>query len=189
MYINLEASMSFIINENFNTKSTLIAHLQDGTRFVFSQGRFDRWCIFHVRKNKAHAVRDEEVFMVMSHYASGHTRFLLYRDFLSIFNEVTNHVNYDLVEKIVSISKAYPRPQEVQFILLFLYAGMIAEENKEKAILKKFIKRFGVHQVLIEGMSPTVAANYSRGKRWRELELECQVRGFYADYDILKLSA
>lgn len=181
--------MSFVINENFNAKSTLIANLQDGTRFVFSQGRFDRWCIFHIRENKAHAVRDEEVFKVLSGYASGHNRFVLYRDFLSIFNKVTNQVNYDLVGRIAYLSKAYSRPQEVQFILLFLYAGMIAEENKEKAILKKFIKRLGVHQVLIEGMHPTVAASFSRGKSWRELKLECQVRGFYANSDIMKLSA
>nr|WP_248298637.1 hypothetical protein [Pseudoalteromonas sp. JC3] len=161
----------------------------DGSRFVFSQGRFDRWCIFHIREHKAHAVRDEEVFQVMSHYAFGHARFMLYRDFLNIFNKVTNQVNYDLVEKIAYMSKAYPKPQEVQFILLFLYAGMIAEENKEKAILKKFIKRLGVHQVLIEGMSPKVAANYSRGKGWRELQLECDVRGFYSNNFFSLMSA
>jgi hypothetical protein len=161
--------MSFVINESFNAKSKLIAHLLDGTRLVFSQGRFDHWCIYYIREHTAHAVRDEEVFKVMHQYASGQTRFKLYRDFLAIFNRVTNEVNYDVVEMIAGLSKTYSSPVGVQFILLFLYAGMIAEENKDKAILKKYIKRLGVHQVLIEGMSPSIAANYSRGKGWREL--------------------
>jgi hypothetical protein len=66
---------------------------------------------------------------------------------------------------------------------------MIAEENKDKAILKKFIKRLGVHQVLIEKHDPVLAANYSKGKKWQVLKLECESRGFYSKQVVLKLSA
>ena len=58
------------------------------------------------------------------------------------------------------------------------YAGMIAEENKKHAILKKRIKRLGLHQILIEDADPKYAATFSEGKKWRELDVECTNRGF-----------
>jgi hypothetical protein len=38
-----------------------------------------------------------------------------------------------------------------------LYAGMISEENKTNAILKKRVKRLGIHQVLIQNSTPSEA--------------------------------
>jgi hypothetical protein len=102
---------------------------------------------------------------------------------------VTNVLNYDVVENIKNVAKKYPNSGEVELILIFLYAGMVAEENKDKAILKKYIKRLGVHQVLIEKMPAEIAANYSRGKNWRELKLECEARGFYTYNTQTQLSA
>jgi hypothetical protein len=66
----------------------------------------------------------------------------------------------------------------VENIFGILYAGMIAEEQKDKKILGKRIKRLGVHQVLVELVDPKIAANYSRGKRWSDLDIECKQRGF-----------
>lgn len=65
----------------------------------------------------------------------------------------------------------------------------IANQVNNKAILKKYIKRLGVHQVLVELMPPNMAANYSRRKKWQELRLECEARGFYSQDITLKLSA
>jgi len=59
-----------------------------------------------------------------------------------------------------------------------IYAGMIAEENKTNAILKKRIKRLGMYQVLILDMEPRRAAKYSYGKKWRELDKEMKTYGF-----------
>lgn len=55
---------------------------------------------------------------------------------------------------------------------------MIAEENKDYAILKKRIKRLGMHQILIEKISPEKASNFSRGRNWRELDKICKEYGF-----------
>ena len=55
---------------------------------------------------------------------------------------------------------------------------MFAEENKAQAKLKKRIKRLGAHQVLIEGRPPEVAAEFSKGRPWQELDEECRRRGF-----------
>ncbi|MGP9800511.1 DUF7004 family protein [Rheinheimera sp. NSM] len=181
--------MAFLVNQKFEAKAVLISNLLDGTRLVFSQGRFDSWCIYHLRNGFAHAIRDEEVFSLMQKYTTTLQRFWLYRDFLTVFKLVTNDINCGLVNNITRMAMHYEAPREVQFILMFLYAGMVAEENKEKAILKKYIKRLGVHQVLIECMPSKMAANYSRQKKWRELQLECEARGFYSQEIALKLSA
>ena len=62
--------------------------------------------------------------------------------------------------------------------MVVIYAAMVAEENKQFTRLGKRIKRLGVHQLLKEGLSPKEAANWSRGKAWRDLAAECEKRGF-----------
>lgn len=181
--------MAFVVTQRFAEQSSEIATLLDGTQLVFSQGKFDCWCIYHIRNGFAHALRDEEVFSLMQKYTGSIQRFCLYKDFLTVFKLVTTDINYGVVNNITNIAMQYEKPHEVQFILMFLYAGMVAEENKDKAILKKYIKRLGVYQVLVELMPPKMAANYSRRKKWQELQLECEVRGFYSQNAALKLSA
>lgn len=63
-------------------------------------------------------------------------------------------------------------------LLSILYAGMIAEENKSRARLKKRVKRLGLHQLLIEDFTAEAAATFSKGKTWQEIDLACTERGF-----------
>ena len=55
---------------------------------------------------------------------------------------------------------------------------MVAEENKAFSKLGKRIKRPGVYQVLQENIDYNTAANFSRGRKWRELSEICAQRGF-----------
>jgi hypothetical protein len=72
-----------------------------------------------------------------------------------IYNRTTKNVDSKVFELIAVISRFYDSDAtEMELWLNVIYAGMIAEENKENAILKKRIKRLGMHQVLIEGISP-----------------------------------
>jgi hypothetical protein len=181
--------MSFTVNANFLANTRPVAHLCDGIKVLFSQGKFYAWCIYHVGNSVADAIKDVDVFTLIRKYTDSCQRFKLYKDFLYIFDKVTSVLNYDVVENIKFVAKKYPNSGEVELILIFLYAGMVAEENKDKTMLKKYIKRLGVHQVLIEGMPAAIAANYSRGKNWRELKLECEARGFYTYNNQTQLSA
>lgn len=84
-----------------------------------------------------------------------------------------------LLQQITCISAEYNENQiEVDIWFTVIYAGMVAEENKENAILKKRIKRLGMHQLLIENESPHFAANFSKGRKWRELDLIMKKYGF-----------
>jgi hypothetical protein len=50
-------------------------------------------------------------------------------------------------------SRKYASEQsEVEIWLTIIYAGMVAEENKENAVLKKRIKHLGMHQLLIKNI-------------------------------------
>ncbi|GAC26707.1 hypothetical protein GMES_4441 [Paraglaciecola mesophila KMM 241] len=181
--------MTFSINDSFLSNARLIAILKDGSSMVFAKGKFDTWCIYQVCGRRANAIKDVDVFAMLARYTSTSERFTMYNDFLYVFDMVTKVVDYDLVDRIKFSSKKYSDPAETEYIFIFLYAGMIAEENKKNAILKKFIKRLGVHQVLIEKLAPVTAANYSRGKKWQELRQECQARGFYSCFNQAQLSA
>ncbi len=67
---------------------------------------------------------------------------------------------------------------EMDILFTIIYAGMVAEENKANMVLKKRIKRLGMHQSLIENTPADYAANFSKGKKWRELDTLCRQRGF-----------
>ncbi|WP_396035026.1 DUF7004 family protein [Candidatus Cyanaurora vandensis] len=67
---------------------------------------------------------------------------------------------------------------KIQIIFTIIYAGMVAEENKKFTKLGKRVKHLGVYQILIEGMPAHQAANFSKGKKWREIATDCKNRGF-----------
>ncbi|ALZ76729.1 hypothetical protein [Rheinheimera sp. F8] len=85
--------MAFVVTQRFAEQSSEIATLLDGTQLVFSQGKFDCWCIYHIRNGFAHALRDEEVFSLMQKYTGSIQRFWLYKDFLTVFKLVTTDIN------------------------------------------------------------------------------------------------
>jgi hypothetical protein len=68
--------------------------------------------------------------------------------------------------------------KEFEVLFYYIIAAMIAEENMATAVLGKRVKLLGTYQVLIEGMETELAANFSKGKPWRELDEECRKRGF-----------
>jgi hypothetical protein len=49
--------MSFTINANFLANARSVAHLGDGSEVVFSQGKFDACCIYHVGNSVIKGVR------------------------------------------------------------------------------------------------------------------------------------
>ncbi len=88
-------------------------------------------------------------------------------------------IDVNILNSITTIAGAYRNDAvEMDIWLTVIYGGMVAEEKKAKMILKKRIKRLGIHQVIIENMQPHIAANFSRGKKWRELDALVRERGF-----------
>ena len=159
--------------------SRLLKQFPDGSRVEFGFGSFDEWCVFVTRPpGPRHAPRDTDYFAELK---TLHARFpRLYDDFVEVFQRTSRAVDTLTLARITELAACYPTEVRVpvDVLLTTLYAAMIAEENRAHAPLGKRIKRLGVHQVLMEDMPVEAAANFSRGKPWRELAAECERRGF-----------
>ncbi len=152
----------------------------DGSFLEFDTGKFDAWCVYLTRPNQErYAPRDEIYFYDLLQFGNKHGARIIYDDFISIYDKAQLDLEQTVFEHIHSISQKYGEDAlDIEIIYAILYMGMVAENNKKNAILKKRVKRLGIHQVLIDGYTPNKAANYSKGKKWRDLDSDCRARGF-----------
>jgi len=131
-------------------------------------------------KNAPFAPRDFEYFATLKQLASKHTAARLYQDFVTVYDATGCQVRTDTLALIDKIAAAYGGDAAtVEYTLTVIYAGMVAEQNKAYAVLGKRMKRLGVYQVLMLGMAPNEAANFSKGKKARQvLAPLCHSYGF-----------
>ncbi len=156
-----------------------IKTFSDGSLLEFDRGSFDDWCVFLTENGKRRAPKDIEYFTALKNLAQKFGRERIYADFVRVFVQTTTNLDLAVVDKIASLAASYESHSLVmEKLFALLYAGMVAEENKVGAILKKRVKRLGMHQLLIENQSPSGAVTFSVGKDWRELDHECRERGF-----------
>lgn len=161
--------------------SRLIKQLQNNRTVIFDKGKFDEWCVYVVESNGARkAPSDEIYFSDLQEISRKYIPNKVYNDFTKIYNRTTNLIEPDVLNLIDEIVKTYNQEDKiiVEQWLTVIYAGMIAEENKEFAILKKRVKRLGIHQVLILNMTAKEAAKFSYNKKWRELDTIMRTHGF-----------
>ena len=161
----------------FNEVKHIVAQYE-GTTLAFGKGLFDDWCIYVLGGKYPKFPLDEWYFQVLLDWCKSRAPEDIYDDFVIIYEATSEAVAQSTLDEIRALSNRYSDTNEANVIWTILYMGMIAEENKANAILKKRIKRLGVYQVLIESLSPKVAANYSRGQSADYLDKVCYYRGF-----------
>ena len=152
----------------------------NNSRLEFDQGRFDQWCVYFVRPSGERSIpRDIDYFAKFQALGAIYGGERIYKDFVQVYQRTQDVLDDSVVRFITELCQPY-RQDALQLDILqtTVYAGMIAEENKAGAILKKRIKRLGMHQVLLENMPPELAANYSRGRTVSEIVPDCVRRGF-----------
>jgi len=161
--------------------STLVKNLQNNRSVVFDTGRFDNWCVYLVESNGYRiAPLDKIYFEELYHISKKYPTNKVYSDFISIYHITTKNIAPKalvLIDEIVETYKSEDRMIVEQWLTV-IYAGMIAEENKEKAILKKRVKRLGMYQVLVLEYPADEAAIFSKGKKWKELDRMMKGYGF-----------
>ncbi|MGI6048797.1 MAG: DUF7004 family protein [Petrimonas sp.] len=161
--------------------SRLIKKLRNNRCVVFDTGRFDDWCVYVVESDGTrNAPHDETYFSDLFEISKKYSTDKVYNDFVLIYNITIKEIIDEALLLIDNITATYNREDQtiVEQWFTVIYAGMIAEENKENAILKKRIKRLGMHQVLKLGMPVKNAAKFSYGKKWRELDSIMKTLGF-----------
>lgn len=160
------------------------SHGVDKVTLFFATGNFDDWAVVvnSGNRNYPKVPTDAWYFSILKDWCGDRSAQDIYADFVKIFDMTTNKAKRadtaPVVEEIEKMAWNYPDYLEACAIFTILYMGMIAEENKAGKILGKRIKRLGVHQVLLEGVHPKIAADFSRGKPATALTMECYNRGF-----------
>lgn len=151
-----------------------------GDEIYFESGKFDPWCVYLKRNGfKPYAPLDTEYFSFFYDLAKQTSTKMVYDVFVRIYSGTTGIVSSNVIEIIKNESKQFgEKSKEAEIWFGVIYGAMIAEENKKFAILKKRIKRLGLHQVLFGNMSINDAANWSKGKKWKEIDAECRGFGF-----------
>lgn len=158
----------------------LIQTFLDGSVLTFDKGTFDEWCVYlqHPAQPK-YAPTDLQYFTRLQQLGDIHGHKKIYEDFIAFYTLTSKNIDTRVLSQIRQISATYKSDAlEIEILFTILYAGMIAEENKQFAILKKRIKRLGMHQLLIDKVTPETAANFSKGKKWHELDHICKTKGF-----------
>lgn len=146
----------------------------------FNKGKFDDWCIYITSPKRGRfAPTDQEYFARLALIAEEFSCRSVYDDFVAIYERTTAVLDDTLLNDITLLSSKYcSRAVEIDVWLTVIYAGMVAEENKSYAVLKKRIKRLGMHQLLIDKENAEYAAAFSRGKTVAELEPIMVAKGF-----------
>ena len=161
--------------------ATLIKNLRNNRKVIFDTGKFDDWCVYVVESDGSmKAPFDSTYFGDLYTISKSYPNNKVYIDFVTIYDLTSKHIDHQVLSLIDNIVLSY-NPQHhiiVEQWFSVIYAGMIAEENKQFAILKKRVKRLGMYQVLILGMSANDAAKFSYGKKWRDLDAIMRPYGF-----------
>ena len=159
-----------------------ITKLDDGTIIEMGPGKFDDYCVYVTPpKGKKYAPRDTEYFSFFIEKTPKYTAEKIYNDYVKIYDKTTAFINQDVISEIKNdTSQSYTAEDVRPFILWYIviYLGMVAEENKKNAILKKRIKRLGMYQILFDGLSASQAAFFSKGRKATELSELCESKGF-----------
>ncbi|QGY45571.1 hypothetical protein GM418_18410 [Maribellus comscasis] len=154
----------------------------NGGFIEFNSGSFDDWCVYLTKPGgERFAPTDERYFRRLKKLGKKYGNQKIYDDFVLIFDKTTAQLDKHIFKQITKISQYYNHGSdrlEIEIWFNVLYAGMVAEENKEKAVLKKRIKRLGMHHLLIDNLEPEVAANFSKGVKWQALDRLMRAKGF-----------
>lgn len=158
----------------------IIRKFKDGSVLEYDRGVFDDWCVYLKRPNvMRYAPKDYQYFERLMEYGSEYGNNQVYNDIVKIYNATTNSIENSVFDLIDNLSEKYgEKAIDIAIDFSIIYMGMVAEENKVYTKLGKRVKRLGIHQVLIDELHYNTAANFSRGKKWRELDSECKKRGF-----------
>jgi len=159
---------------------SLIKIINKQNLIEFDKGIFDSWCVYLTRPNKQkYAPKDFEYLRALKELGKIYGNEKLYADFLVIYELTSCLIDPNVLSLITTLSTKYSADfEEFDIWFTVIYSGMIAEENKANAILKKRIKRLAIHQILVESLEPEFVANFSKGQEWRVLDGIMKSKGF-----------
>ena len=157
-----------------------IRTFSNGQSLEYDWGGFDLWCTF-IRNidGTRKPPRDIDYFSNLAELGKIHGSQRIYSDIRKIYVLTEKEVEVKVLDYISLVSEEYKEDRlKIEILFSILYAAFIAEENKANTKLGKRIKLLGIHQILIEGITPEIAASFSRGMTWQNISKLCDEKGF-----------
>ena len=157
-----------------------IKAFSDSSYIEYDRGTFDDWCVFYVNRNgHRRPPRDVEYFNKLVELSQKYGSERVYYDFTKVYMWTDKNLSQSTLKFITELSEEYGEDSLlVDIIFSILYVAMIAEEQKTNTRLGKRIKRLGIHVLLLENETVGYAANFMKGKGWRDIDRDCRRRGF-----------
>ena len=151
----------------------------DNLSIGFGRGKIDNFCVYVKEQNRVYAPLDTEYFQFIHDLASNFGTIKVYNSFKRLYAIAELEIVSNAIEVIDEQANRYDEFElSCQKYFSILYLAMVAEQNYPNTKLGKRLKRLGIYQLLFEGMTVEEAANWSRGKPWKEISEECKSRGF-----------
>jgi hypothetical protein len=157
-----------------------IITFSNGQSLEYDWGGFDFWCIF-VRSsdNTRNPPRDIDYFVNLVELGKTYGSPRIYLDIKKIYILAGKEIDEKVLEYISLVSEEYHDDcLRIEILFSIIYAAFIAEDNKARTKLGKRIKFLGIYQILVEGISPEIAVNFSKGMSWQEISKNCEQREF-----------
>ena len=163
-----------------NTTSRPIRTFSNGQSLEFDTGGFDEWCTYIRNPDGTRKPpRDFDYFTDIVNLGKIYGFQRIFLEIKKIYILTGKEIDERVLKYISLVSEEYANESlNVEILFSILYAAFIAEENRAKTKLGKRIKLLGIHQILMEEMSPEIAANFSRGMSWQNISKLCEERGF-----------
>ena len=88
-----------------------------------------------------YAPTDVEYFTRLKQLGAVHCHEKIYNDFITFYTPTSKNTDTQVLALIRRIAASYHNDSlEMEILFVIIYAGMVAEENKQFAILKKRVK-------------------------------------------------
>lgn len=150
----------------------ILKMFRDNMLLAYDRGSFDEFRVsFYDNKLKYRSSpNDAQFFTFFVKLASAD---IVWQNIVTLASQIDKHTEFSQIP-LPNITGSL----EEEKVFSALAAAMMAEERKAKSKLGKRVKLLGCHQVLLQGISPRVAAKWSRGRKWKEIAVECEKWGF-----------
>lgn len=148
----------------------------NGIEYGFQQGGFDAYQVYNEQNGRRYCPFDRDYMNDLLILQRDNQD--IYNDFVKVYERTNNSVNQDVFTMIEDLSNKYDDSDLFIKTMTNIYLTMVAEENKERAILKKRIKRIAIHKILVEGASVSTTVNEHKGVSWKVIDAECKERDF-----------
>ena len=157
-----------------------IRSFSNGQSLEYDWGGFDSWCIFIRNSDQSrNPPRDIEYFSNLVELGKIYGCPRIYSDLKKIYVLTGKQIDEKVINYISLVSDEYEEDQlKVEILFSIIYAAFIAEENKARTKLGKRIKFLGIYQILVEGIVPEIAVNFSKGMTWQNISKLCEEKGF-----------